>query len=230
MTGVTIPSWRGGCFARKGRVKGAKMTLGFLDRRRCSAPSALALEGPSQVRAYWEGLRQGGALPSRAALDPRGFGGVLDRVFLAERIGKGLAQVRVAGSALADLGGTDLRGLPLSCLFASESRALLALALEEVFADPSVAELDLGSDRDRPGLAIARLVLLPLDDEGGFRQLLGVIGVRAGIRACKLQVLARRSERLTLPPKVAEVLPGPEPAASFAGRHRHLRLVRFDTE
>jgi hypothetical protein len=208
------------------------MALGFLDRlRQRNAPALpLEVEGPAQVRAYWEGLRHAGALPSRAALDPRGFGGILDRVFLAEGIGKGLVQVRVAGSALAELGGADLRGLPLSCLFTSESRPLLAVALEEVFTAPAVVEIDLGSDRDRTGLAIARLVLLPLEDDGGCRQLLGVIGFRAPIPACKLQLLARRSERLFLPPKRAELPPAILPAAHPDGRRGHLRLVQFDME
>ena len=60
----------------------------------------------------------------RAALDPRGMTGVLDRVFLAERIGRGVAQVRIAGSALGEIGGMDLRGLPLTVLFCAEARDL----------------------------------------------------------------------------------------------------------
>jgi hypothetical protein len=206
------------------------MTLGYLDRLRPRSTRTKSLEvtGPPQVRAYWEGLRCEGRLPSRAALDPRGFGGVLDRVFLAERIGKGLVQVRVAGSALAELAGTDLRGLPLSCLFTPESRPLLALALEEVFAAPAVAEIDLGSDRDRAGLAVARLLLLPLEEEGDCRQLLGVVGFGPRIAACKFQVLGRRSERLTLPPKPVEEPTVEAPAAPAALRGSHLRLVHFD--
>jgi hypothetical protein len=188
----------------------------------------LVHEGPSQVRTYWEALRQGGALPARAALDPRGLNGVLDRVFLAERIGKGLAQVRIAGSALTDLAGTDLRGLPLSCIFTPESRPLLALALEEVFAAPAVVEIDLGSDRGRTGLAIARLVLLPLQEEADCRQLLGVFGLVDGPSAGKLQVLARRSERLAVPEPAPVPPPVVTPAPGPAGRQGHLRLVHFD--
>jgi hypothetical protein len=213
------------------------MTLGFLDRlHQRSAPAAPAeFDGPSQVRAYWEGLRNASGLPLRAELDPRGLGGVLDRVFLAERIGKGLVQVRVAGSALTELCGTDLRGLPLSCLFTPESRPVLALALEEVFAAPAVAEIDLGSDRDRTGLAVARLQLLPLEEEAECRQLLGVIGFRNGLAASKLQILARRSERLILPSRLAEAaIAATTPAAPLAGpvtgRQRHLRLVHFSAE
>lgn len=208
------------------------MALGFLDRFRQRTVLAMPLiqEGTSQVRAYWAALRQGGALPARAALDPRGFGGVLDRVFLAERIGKGLAHVRIAGSALTELAGTELRGLPLSCLFTAESRPLLAQALEEVFTGPAIVEIDLGSDRGSTGLAIARLVLLPLEKEGDCRQVLGVFGLADGPGAGKLQVLARRSERLvvTAPQPVPQPLVEQEPRPS--GRAGHLRLVQFDAE
>lgn len=206
--------------------------LGFLDRLRQHGASIppVELAGPSQVRGYWEALRVGAALPSRAALDPRGLGGVLDRVFLAERIGTGVVQVRVAGSALAELAGTDLKGLPLSCVFTPESRPLLAQAVEEVFAAPAVVELDLGSDRGRTGLPIARLVLLPLQEEGDCRQLLGVFGLAEGAGAGKLKILGRRSERLTVPEPeptlIAEVAPQPMPER----RHGHLRLVHFNAE
>ena len=127
------------------------MSLSFLDRfrPRPAPPSPIVFDGLAQVRAYWEALRSAGHLPGRAALDPRGLSGMLDRVFLAERIGHGLAQIRVAGSGLADFAGTDLRGLPLSCLFAAESRPPLAQSVERVFAEPALAELDLGSDRGK---------------------------------------------------------------------------------
>jgi hypothetical protein len=213
-------------------MMGAWLMLGFLDRLRQHGATVMPLElaGPSQVRAYWEALRQENALPRRAALDPRGLTGALDRVFLAERIGRGLAQVRLAGSALTDLAGTELRGLPLSCLFSPESRPLLAQALEEAFTSPAIVEIDLGSDRGRTGLAIARLVLLPLQDEGDCRQLLGVFGLAEGHVAGKLQILGRRSERLTVPEPqptpVTEVAPQPVPER----RHGHLRLVHFNAE
>jgi hypothetical protein len=205
------------------------MSLGFLDRfRQRTAPTVPPLhDGPAQVRAYWEALRQGVALPARASLDPRGLGGVLDRVFLAERIGKGLARVRIAGSELTQLAGTELRGLPLSCLFTQESRSLLALALEEAFSGPAIVEIDLGFDRTSNGLATARLILLPLQDEGTCHQLLGAIGMAKGTGVRKLQVLGRRSERLVQPPVICAP-PAPETEPRMAGRHGHLRLVHFD--
>lgn len=171
------------------------MTLSFLDRLRPRRDLPMQFDGLAQVRAYWEGLRQGGHPPQRATLDPRGLGGVLDRVFLAERIGRGLAQLRVAGSGLADFAGMDVRGLPLSCLFTPESRPLLAQMIETVLDTPAVAEIDLGSDRVH-GPLLARLLLMPLADHGGQKLVLGAISFATEARACKLQILARREEAL----------------------------------
>ena len=174
------------------------MTLSFLDRLRPrrNPPPRPVFEGLAQVRAYWEGLREAGQLPQRAALDPRGLSGALDRLFLAERIGRGLVQLRVAGSGLVDFAGMDVRGLPLSCLFTPESRPLLAQSIESVFDTPAVAEIDLAADRLGGDSPVARLVLLPLADTGGTRQVLGAFGFVAGTKTCKFQIRARREETL----------------------------------
>ena len=199
------------------------MTLGFLDRLRPRHESAppVVFDGLSQARAYWEGLRHGPALPLRAAVDPRGLVGVLDRVFLADRIGRGIAQIRIAGSALTDFAGLDVRGLPLSCLFGPESRGQLSDTLEQVFTAPAVAEIDLGSDRALGRDKMARLLLLPLEDEVAGRLILGVIGFADPNPArCKLQIRSLREERL---------VPSPAPAAvqtvAPIRRHGHLSLV-----
>ncbi|NHB77239.1 PAS domain-containing protein [Rhodobacter calidifons] len=178
------------------------MTPGFLDRFRSrhAPPPEPPFDGLAQLRAYWESLRRAGALPARSAIDPRGLGGILDRVFLAERIGRGLAQIRIAGSGLVDFAGTDLRGLPLGCLFAAGSRPQLGLLLERAFAAPAVVELDLGLDRAADGGLVARLLLLPLADTGPNRPLLGAISFTGAAPAQgKLQLRSWRDEPLHLP-------------------------------
>ena len=199
------------------------MTLGFLDRLRprCNPAQSPVFEGLAQVRAYWEGLREAGQLPQRTALNPRGMSGVLDRVFLAERIGRGLVQLRVAGSGLAEFAGLDVRGLPLSCLFTPESRPLLSQVIESVFDTPAAAEIDLGSDRLGGDIPVARLVLLPLADTGGARQVLGAVGFVAGAKACKFQIRARREETLLVAPTPI----APDQLSQPIRRVGHLALV-----
>jgi hypothetical protein len=205
------------------------MSLSFLDRFRPHRPAQapVVFDGLAQVRAYWEGLRRGDTLPARADINPRGLSGVLDRVFLAERIGRGLVQVRIAGSGLADFAGMDVRGLPLSCLFAVDSRAQLGVTLERVFTEPAVAEIDLGSDRAGGGGLVARLLLLPLtDDEDGTKLILGAVSFVPGPTArCKFQIRSWRDERLPQAPErqaepQAEVKPV-QPVRRFG----HLSLV-----
>ncbi len=199
------------------------MTLNFLDRLRARRdPAALPVfDGLAQVRAYWEGLRSTGGLPQRAALDPRGLSGMLDRIFLAERIGRGLVQLRVAGSGLADFAGTDVRGLPLSCLFTPETRPLLAQSIETVFDSPAVAEIDLGSDRLGGDALMGRLLLLPLADLSGQKLVLGAISIAPGAARGKFRIRTRREETLVLCPQTPVAAPEVQPIRRFG----HLSLV-----
>ncbi|MBK6468698.1 MAG: PAS domain-containing protein [Rhodobacter sp.] len=110
------------------------MVFSFLGGRRDGGETPAARpRGPAEVRAYWEGLRQDGAIPTRADLDPRGMANVLDQVFVAERIGTGLVRLRIAGTGLTEIAGLDMKGLPLSALFLPEARLRLAAVLERVF-------------------------------------------------------------------------------------------------
>lgn len=199
------------------------MTLSFLDRLHARRDRAAppVFDGLAQVRAYWEGLRDKGGLPQRSALDPRGLSGMLDRIFLAERIGRGLVQLRLAGSGLADFAGTDVRGLPLSCLFTPESRPLLAQSIETVFDGPAVAEVDLGSNRPDGDARVARLLLLPLADLSGQNLVLGAISFAPGAARGKFRIRARREE--ILPPRPEAPLEAPEPQP--IRRLGHLALV-----
>jgi hypothetical protein len=187
-------------------------------------PHAAMMEshaGLSQLRAYWEGLRQDGTLPDRAQLDPRGLAGVLDRVFLAEAIGRGLVQVRIAGSALSEAAGMDLRGLPLSCLFAAEARPALAEALQPVIDGKVAVALDLGTHQTGRR-AVARLILLPLTDGPDRRLVLGCLGYGEGAlgRRPKFDILHRQEERLVVADPAVEEAPRPAQR-----RPPHLTLV-----
>lgn len=214
----------------------------FLEGRkdRTTRPSA-QFRGLTEVRAYWEGLRRNGGLPTRADLDPRGMANVLDHVFVAERIGTGIARLRIAGSGMADLCGMDMKGLPLSVLAVPEARLRLADVLERVFTDPQVAELHLEAETSigRPALA-ARLLLLPLQAEGtATRELvLGCLATDGDLgRAPRRFGISRVvQERLALPAGL--VMPHAaieEPQRGFAEAPRkmerpvagpaHLRLV-----
>lgn len=193
-----------------------------------SGPPPLT-DGVAEVRAYWEGLRPGGGIPARSDLDPRGMSGALGRVFIAERIGSGIALVRIAGSALSEIAGLDLRGLPLTCLFQPEARPSITLQAERVFSIPVAADLVLEAERGtgRPALT-ARLILLPLRDlEGRSSLMLGCLAIDGGLsRSPRRFAIHRMTEERLLAPGGAPAVRRIEPDRP-AGQHRraHLRLV-----
>lgn len=166
----------------------------------------------SQVRAYWEGLREGGALPRRDQIDPRGIAGALEQVFLVERIAPGLARFRLAGMGVSAVLGMDVRGMPLSAVIEPASRDRLGPALETVFREHAALDLWLDCDKSlgRPALQ-ARMVLLPLVSTRGLTDLaLGCLALEGDI--------GRVPRRFTIASVVSETLvvaraarPQPEP-------------------
>lgn len=121
-----------------------------------------------QVRAYWEGLRQNGAVPSRDAIDPRGIAGALEQVCMIERIAPGLARFRLVGSKITDLVGCEVRGMPFTALFDPTGRRRIGPLLEDLFSTPAILHVDLEAERSigRPALR-AHLMLLPLVSQLG---------------------------------------------------------------
>ena len=195
------------------------------DRSRSSADMLAVLQ---VVRGYWEALRVAGGLPARGQIDPRGMADCLDKVFLIEQIAPGLARFRLAGMALNDLLGMDLRGMPLSSLF--EPRARMGHELEQVFASPAIMEVWLEAERSvgRPALS-GRMLLLPLAGVAGEPKLaLGCLVTEGQ--------LGRQPRRFAISGLVRElvtgsglrIVPDPEamePAPPRSSGRAELRLV-----
>ncbi|RQP04997.1 MAG: PAS domain-containing protein [Paracoccus sp. BP8] len=130
-----------------------------------------------ELRGYWEGLRQGRAIPDRADIEPRGIRRALDYAFILERIAPGAARFRLAGRHLIDLMGMEVRGMPLCAFLNTSSRGRLSDVLESVFRGPQIAEMTLESPAGygRPALE-GRLLLLPLrSDLGDVTRALGCL-------------------------------------------------------
>lgn len=123
----------------------------------------------AEIEAYWHALRPAnGDLPRRDAFDPRGIAGQLRHTLLLERIAPGQARIRLAGSAVCDVLGMDLRGMPLSALITPPARAGMALWLQQVFDGPARLRLDLAGERGmlRPSCTGTMLVLPMLGHDG----------------------------------------------------------------
>lgn len=129
------------------------------------------------LRAYWEGLRRGRLVPNRSDIDPRGIDSGLEYAFIIERVAPGMGRFRLAGMHLNDLMGMEVRGMPLTALFAPAGRKRVAEVTEAVFTGPAVAELELVAETGigKPPLK-ARLLILPLkSDLGDVNRALGCL-------------------------------------------------------
>ena len=137
----------------------------------------------AQVEAYWEQVRGQRLVPNRVEIDPSGLEGTLKHLFILERIAKGLARFRIAGSHLTELMGLEVRGMPLSATFRPEAREALSQAVQSVFDDPAVVRLELDAEK---GFGRAELcgdmILMPLrSDLGEVSRILGAVAMAGEI-------------------------------------------------
>lgn len=193
--------------------------------------------GLAELRGYWEALCEGGRPPGRARIDPRGIAGALACAFLIERIAPGLARLRLAGMALNDLMGMEVRGMPLSALFLPEARMRLAAALEPVFAAPAILDARVEGETGwgRPALS-ARMLVLPLAGETGtLDTAIGAIALPADTGRAPRRLGLARAVHQRLEGGEVRPLPIPAPALAEAPRpwrappgRSHLRLVKND--
>jgi PAS domain len=136
-----------------------------MDEKRVTAARGIGILGkdgtgrsqdmaPSEVYAYWEALRQDGAVPLRDAIDPRGIAGALEKVFMIERIAPGLARFRLVGSQITELFGCEVRGMPFSALFDPIGREKTGKLLDALFDEPAILRMSLEAERGigRPAL------------------------------------------------------------------------------
>lgn len=152
------------------------------------------------VQRYWSALRADRLVPLRSEIDPRGIEGALDCAFILERIAPGIARFRLAGSHLVDLMGAEVRGMPLSVLFAPESRKPLAEAVEGVFSGPETLRLSLSAERGlaRPPLS-AEMIVLPLkSDLGDVTRALGCLCAPGSLGRAPRRFLVDHADRVDL--------------------------------
>ena len=144
----------------------------------------------SEIRAlysYWERLRAGRPCPYRAEVDPRDMDCDARNLFVLEDLGQGNLRFRLAGTALVDAFGYELRGMSARSVMAGKARASFVALIAETLAEPGVGYARLlGPD----GVTVWEVVLLPL--RGNFGQIDRLIG-------CLHPVSGRTPEAATKP-------------------------------
>lgn len=196
----------------------------------------------AEMRAYWEALRNGRKVPLRSEMDPRGIERSLEYAFMLERIAPQMARFRLAGMHLNDLMGMEVRGMPATAFFSTAARQMMAEVLEQVFAGPVIAEIDLISERaiGRPSLGGTMLLLPMQSDLGDISRALGCLVTEGtiGRGPRRFEISGTRltpihENRPTSRAPFEDARGFAEPAAEFKGAPRelpsYLRLVKTDS-
>lgn len=131
---------------------------------RPAAPSPAS----ARLRAHWEALRTGAALPRRDQFEPRRLGSLLGSIFLVDWTDQGTARLGIAGQVFARLYGMELHGAPLALLFEPSERAAIGRMMARVCDGPVAVDLGLRSEggAGRPPIT-GKMMVLPLLDRSG---------------------------------------------------------------
>jgi len=198
---------------------------------RRNSNDAVSLAPCRQAEAYWTSLRDGGDIPLRTRIDPRGISNILGHAFMVERLSPSVASIRLAGQHLSAAIGSEARGMPFGLVFSSSSRSSVATALNAVLDTPAIATLELhrAGAFTRNKIA-ARITLLPLRNPGGHVD--RAFGVFVPDERCQGRQMQFDLHDLDLKPvfgPARQERPEPTEIAFATGRKRgapHLRLVK----
>jgi hypothetical protein len=187
----------------------------------------------SEIRAlysYWDRLRGGRPCPERAEVDPRGMAGDARHLFVLEDLGDGNIRFRLAGTALHDAFGFDLRGMSARSIMEGRARDSFVALIEETLAEVGVGYARLLAPDAR---TVWEVVLLPLRGiTGGVDRMIGClhpvsgrvppvgpVPLRFTIESMKIQTVDTAA---TGPGPDAPLAAGfAEPAAGFTGPERN---------
>ncbi len=164
-------------------VRGTKMKIEYLKDGNVvaldSARRTLKFPAIAQIEAYWHGVRNGRLMPARSDINPRGIGDQLPHAFVLERIAPGHARIRLAGQQINEILSMEVRGMPLTALFAPAARAEIQETLERAFDMPAEVNLTLKNESGLFQKSLsAQMILLPLKDHKGLvTRMLGALQV-----------------------------------------------------
>lgn len=178
----------------------------------------------SEIRSlhdYWESLRAGRPVPYRAEVDPRDMKCNARNLFILEDLGGGNLRFRLAGTALVEAFGMELRGMSARTLMEGRARESFAALIEETLAEPGVGYARLTSVICEG--QTWEILLLPLrSDFGAVDRVLGALVPVSGQATPAGDARLRfRIEDMTIKPVrdgTPEATPfqAPVPVAGFA--------------
>lgn len=123
----------------------------------------------SELRAlyrYWNGIRAGRKTPMRSDIDPREMDCDARNLFILENLGRGNIRFRLAGTALANAFGMELRGMNARSIMSTGSRESFTALITETLEDPGAGYARLRDIAD--DTQIWEINLLPLRSDFGM--------------------------------------------------------------
>lgn len=163
----------------------------------------------SELRAlysYWNRLRAGRKTPLRSDIDPRDMACDARNLFILENLGRGNIRFRLAGTAIVDAFGMELRGMNARAIMASPSRESFTALIVETLEDPGIGYARLRNAADEKG--VWEINLLPLrSDFGVVDRVIGCLHPLTGVIAHEAGAPLRfRIEHMSVEPIVAQQL------------------------
>ncbi|MFK7943247.1 MAG: PAS domain-containing protein [Paracoccaceae bacterium] len=123
----------------------------------------------SELRAlynYWNTLRAGRTTPLRSDIDPRDMQCDARNLFILENLGRGNIRFRLAGTAIVEAFGMELRGMNARAIMSTASRESFTALITEALEDPGAGYARLRDASDEESLW--EVNLLPLRSDFGM--------------------------------------------------------------
>lgn len=116
-------------------------------------------------------------IPQRHRLDPRDLKQHVERTFILEQKSTDDFRIRLAGQAVCNQIGMEIRGMPAVSMFALDDRQALTTLLCDICQDHMIAQLSvLGTSCGTTG----SIILLPMEDhEGSVVRILGGVDIQS---------------------------------------------------
>ena len=118
------------------------------------------------LQSYWNELRAGRSTPMRSDIDPRDMDCDARNLFILENLGRGNIRFRLAGTAIVDAFGMELRGMNARAIMGTGSRESFTALIAEVLEDPGTGYARLRNAHDDAD--IWEINLLPLRSDFGM--------------------------------------------------------------
>lgn len=142
-------------------------------RARLGRSDAMIHAQSRQLLAYWEALRGSRLVPLRSEVDPRDMDCDASSLFILESLGPENHRFRLAGTALVEAFGMELRGMPARSIMEGSGRSSLTALVAETLAEPGVGYARLTRRNAEPS-EVWEILLLPLrTDYGAIERVLG---------------------------------------------------------